>query len=132
MDLCVGDLGVRERDVRVDELMDPDRAGLRADRFEQGPRVGVGRRRSSMTVWAMVGPLILTVRMRFSGFRVGSVRRPWAASIARRASRLVARFADLIGMSKAMGLPRSVTTISSPFFVLRRQPVIKLLSSSAH
>src|SRR2546428_2730240 len=129
MSLGVGDFGGRHRPLAADQRVDPGGSQLRDEPLEQRARVEVGQRRASMTVLEMSGAEILTARMRFSGFRVGSVRRPWAASAARRASRLAACFADLIGVSRAIGLPRSVTMISSPCLVRRKYRVRPFLSS---
>src|SRR5256712_13793184 len=97
MSLGVGDFGGRHRPLAADQRVDPGGSQLRDEPLEQRARVEVGQRRSSMTVLEMSGPEILTARMRFSGFRVGSVRRPWAASAARRASRLPACLGGLFG-----------------------------------
>src|SRR5439155_13960033 len=111
------------------ERLDDWRSRLDDVAFHQCARVEIGHRRSSMMILESGRPEILIGRSRLSGLRVGSVRIPWAASFASRASRLVARFADLMGMSSAMGLPRSVTTISSPCLVWRRYRVSLFLRS---
>src|SRR5438552_16113694 len=85
-----------------------------------------------MTVLEMGGPAILTIRMRFSGLRVGSVTRPWAASVARRAARLPVRGADLIGISRATGLPRRVTRISSPCLIRRVDGLLAIIDRVDH
>src|SRR2546428_5894144 len=102
MSLGVGDRCGCTRSVPTDERIDHDRPGLGHEALQQSAGVKVGHRRSSLTVWAMVGPVILTMRMRFSGSRVGSVTRPWAASVASRASRLGARFAALMRIRTAI------------------------------
>src|SRR5712691_7701378 len=77
MSLGVGDLGGRHRPLPADQRVDHGGSQLRDEPLEQRARVEVGQRRSSMTVLEMSGPEILTARMRFSGFRVGSVRRQY-------------------------------------------------------
>src|SRR5882762_2935445 len=127
--LGVRDLGGRHRPMPADQRVNHVGSRFGDKPLEQRARIEVGHRRSSMTVLEMSPPRILTARMRFKGFRVGSVTRPWAASAARRASRLPTCLADVIGVSRAMGLPRSVTMISSPCLVRRKYRVRPFLSS---
>src|SRR3990172_8062433 len=91
--------------------------------------VEIIQRRSRRMVFEIGAPATLTRRTRLRGARVGRVTSPWAASRASRASRLAARSADWIGWISAIGLPRSVTTTSSPCLVRRRYWVNRFFSS---
>src|SRR6266851_7613340 len=129
MNLCVADLRGCHRLAGPHNLSHALRSLLGNEALYQGARVEVVHRRSSRTVRESGAPFTITSLLPLRALRLGSVTMPRAASSASRPSRLVARLPWRIGWMTAMGFPRSVTTISPPFFVYRRYRVNRFFSS---
>src|SRR6266540_1950046 len=129
MNLRVPDLRCRRRLAGTHDLSNSVRTLLCHEVLHQSTRVQVRHRRSSRTVRESGVPFTVMSRPPLRGLRLGKVTTPRAARPASRASRLEARLPWPIGWMTAMGFPRSVTTISPPFFVSRRYRVNRFFSS---